>query len=284
VLSWNVAIGAGRLDEVLDRLRNGEFGAEYVPAPGRPLVILAQEAYRCDASIPADGGRFHGGRAPVARCHDIAEVAVEHGLSLRYWPSMRNGLHPSDRGNAVLATAALAGAEAIELPHVRQRRVAVAAHLAALPELAFVSAHLDVGGQPRPAGASRNAVVGRFGGGRAHQALGLARRLEDRQATVLGADLNAPFGSRDPAVAGLLRKGFRPAARLGRWRHTFHGPVRLPLDHVLWRSPAGLIREVTVRRLDESARDRRARVFGSDHHPLLALVELAPAKRSSSQP
>jgi endonuclease/exonuclease/phosphatase family metal-dependent hydrolase len=284
VLSWNVAIGAGRLGEVLDRLRSGELGTEYVPVPERPLVVLAQEAYRCDASIPAGGGRFHGGKPPVARCHDIAEVAVAHGLSLRYWPSMRNGLHPSDRGNAVLATAALAGAEAIELPHVRQRRVAVAAHLAALPELTFVSAHLDVGGQPRAAGASRNAVVGRFGSGRAHQALGMARRIEDRRATVLGADLNAPFGSRDPAVAGLVRKGFRPATRLGRWRHTFHGPVRLPLDHVLWRSPEGLIREVTVRRLDESARDRRARVFGSDHHPLLALVDLAPAQRSSSQP
>jgi endonuclease/exonuclease/phosphatase family metal-dependent hydrolase len=275
VLCWNVAIGAGRLDEVLARLRSGALGEECVPAPDRPLVVLAQEVYRCDASIPPAGGRFHGGKAPAAHCHDVMEVATEHGLSLRYWPSMRNGAHPSDRGNAVLATAALAHGEAIELPHVRQRRVAVTARLAALPQVAFVSAHLDVAGQPRLAGRGRRPVVGAFGAGRAVQALALARRLADLEDAVLGADLNTPLGHRDPAVAALAGAGFAPATKVGRWWHTFHGPVRLPLDHVLWRSSSRRIREVTVRRMDEAAGDRRARIFGSDHHPLVAVVDLA---------
>ena len=50
----------------------------------------------------------------------------------------------------------------------------------------------------------------------------------------------------------------------------------LVLDYILFRNQAGVIRSATVRRLDEDPSDRGPNVFGSDHHPLLARIELAP--------
>src|SRR5688572_33502129 len=51
VLSWNVAIGLGRLEEVVNQLRAGALDGE-VRRANRPLVVLVQEAYRSDSSIP----------------------------------------------------------------------------------------------------------------------------------------------------------------------------------------------------------------------------------------
>jgi hypothetical protein len=39
---------------------------------------------------------------------------------------------------------------------------------------------------------------------------------------------------------------------------------------------------VHVQRIDETAGDRGPRVFGSDHHPLLAHVQLAPPARAQA--
>ena len=44
VLSWNLWIGRGRLDEVVAGVRD---------AVDAPLVVLVQEAYRMDESVPA---------------------------------------------------------------------------------------------------------------------------------------------------------------------------------------------------------------------------------------
>jgi endonuclease/exonuclease/phosphatase family metal-dependent hydrolase len=274
VLSWNVAIGRGRLDRVLDHLRRGSFGGAAM-SPERPLVILLQEAYRADPSVPAaPGSAHHGGHAPGRPDRlDVVQLARDHRLSLRYSPSMRNGSHPSDRGNAILATAALAGAEALLLPWVRQRRVAVAARLAGHANLTFVSAHLDTHGQP---GERRR--VPRFGGGRAGQAAALAALLaEETQSLVMGADLNSVLGMTDPAVRELVAAGMHPARRVGSWRHTLHSPLRLLLDHVLYRCGRNLIAGAQVLRLDEAPGDRSPGVFGSDHHPLLARITLHPA-------
>jgi endonuclease/exonuclease/phosphatase (EEP) superfamily protein YafD len=199
------------------------------------------------------------------------------GFSLRYAPSMRNGVHRSDRGNAILANVALEGTHAFLLPYVRQRRVAITTHLAGLPDLVLASAHLDTGGAPP------GAWPVRYGAGRLVQAAELAHRLIDPQheaSVVLGADLNSPLGMRDPVVRALLEGGLQPARRVGRWRHTYHAGVRLPLDYVLYRSPTGRVREVSVERIDEAPGDRTPRVFGSDHHPLFARVELVESADS----
>jgi hypothetical protein len=59
------------------------------------------------------------------------------------------------------------------------------------------------------------------------------------------------------------------------WRHTYHALPRLVIDYLLVRNRADAIRSLVVRRVDEHPADRGPNVLGSDHHPLLAVVELA---------
>jgi endonuclease/exonuclease/phosphatase family metal-dependent hydrolase len=273
VLSWNVAAGEARLGELL--LRQLEARPRTDAGDPIPLVVLLQEAYRADETVPlrpVTAG--YGGRLTHGAREDVVETARALGLSLRYAPSMRNGASRSDRGNAVLATAALDRAHAFSLPLVRQRRVAVAAELRDLPGLGFVSAHLE----NRKALRRGGPVAVGLPRARAAQAARLAEaviRVDGPGSVVIGADLNVPFGSRDPAYRALLRAGFTPAERFGPRGHTLHTALRLVLDFVLYHSSGGRIDSVRVRRLDEHPRDRGTRVFGSDHHPLLATVRLA---------
>jgi endonuclease/exonuclease/phosphatase family metal-dependent hydrolase len=273
VLSWNVAIGLGRLEEVVDRLRAGGFDGE-VRRANRPLIVLVQEAYRADDTVPERLlSRHHGGKAPRRTRTDIVDIAHALGLSLRYAPSMRNGAHRSDRGNAILSSVGIARARAFPLPHVRQRRIAVAAELEGLPHLTFVSAHLD----------TRRARLQRTSG-RRMQATALGKQLADEwgsdQSIVLGADFNSYLGTREPMFAELHRFGFLRLAHNGPTRHTFHARgVRMLLDHILIRSTPESLAAAHVARLDETTSDRELTVFGSDHHPLLARIELVPRYR-----
>jgi len=273
VLCWNLAIGAARLGEVLDLVREARTpGPDGAPVP---IVVLAQEAYREGSVVPAeraaDDHHAHGGRLSRGRRLDIVSLAVERRLSLRYAPSMRNGASRSDRGNAVLADRAISDARAFSLPLLRQRRVAVAVRLAAVPRLTLVSGHLE---NRTRLSLGLRAAAG-LGLHRAVQAQALADGLAHYDGDVLlGADLNTVLGRRDPAFRRLLDAGFREPERDGAWSHTFHGPVRLPLDHVLLRSGDGPVCGARVARMDESPEDRRRRIHGSDHHPLLARVLL----------
>lgn len=268
LLSWNLKVGAAELDRLLGRLLEER-------EPGRPLVALVQEAYRADESVPpevVEPGHEGGDLAPRAP-EDVAAVARRHGLSLRYAPSMRNGASRSDRGNAVLSTAALGHAHAFALLYVRQRRVAVGAQLSGIPGLDLVSAHLDTHRRLLEGDSSARLP----GGARAHQAGRLARAVLERDApggVVLAGDFNTPLGERDPAFRAMLGAGLLPARRRWAWGHTHHGLVRLLLDHVLYHPGDGRIEPVEVVRLDEHPRDRGPAVYGSDHHPLLARVTL----------
>lgn len=283
VLCWNVAIGKGRL---LERLRALLLIREHASGQ-RPLVVLVQEAYRSDDTVPdVRATRHHGGQAPRNTREDIVATARELGLSLRYEPSMRNGSHRSDRGNAILSTVAIDESRPILLPYVRQRRAAVAARIGGDAFSMWVcTGHLDTRGtrQVHRIGRDGENMLNvsalnplTFGAGRAVQAAALGEALLHIAGSdadvVLGADLNSYIGLRDPAVRALIERGFRHSERLGRWRHTFHGPVNLMLDHILFRA-CDRIRTVQVRRLDEGF-DRSRRIFGSDHHPLLATVSL----------
>lgn len=269
VLSWNVWIGRGRLREVVSRIRNGDY-AELGADPGLPLVVLAQEAYRNDSSIPPlQGGR--AGRVLVAGLgpqEDIVEAAHDLGMNLRYAPSMRNGTTQSDRGNAILSTLPLGDAQALELPLVLQRRVAVtSAVILGSTGLRLISAHLDPRGPPghKWLGAA----------GRALQAQHLVSSVND-DTVVLGADLNLGRGRYEATWRLLSMAGFTfgiPPSSPS-WRHTYHALPRLVLDYVLVRDRASAIRHAGVHRMDEDPRDRGPRVFGSDHHPLLARIDL----------
>jgi endonuclease/exonuclease/phosphatase family metal-dependent hydrolase len=280
VLCWNVAIGKGRL---VERIRALTAMRARIAA-SRPLVVLVQEAFREDATIPdIHTSEHHGGHAPVATREggtreDIVDVARELGFSLRYAPSMRNGWHRSDRGNAVLSSVALDATHWVTLPYVRQRRASIAVRLAGLTGgLWLTTAHLDTHGRhrPHPLHGIRATYRG-FGAGRAAQAAALADATADvagaHANVIIGADLNSYLGLRDPAVRTLVELGFRHSERVGKWRHTFHGPLRLMLDHVMYRT-AGYIENIHVRRVDQGL-DRSRRIFGSDHHPLLATVRL----------
>ena len=121
------------------------------PSPRRLLVVLVQEAYRSDATVPAiSSGR--AGRVLVAQLkaqEDVVETAHALGLNLRYAPSMRNGALQSDRGNAILSSLPLEEAHATELPLVLQRRVAVSAAIT-------LAGTKDPAGE-RPSGPARSA-------------------------------------------------------------------------------------------------------------------------------
>jgi endonuclease/exonuclease/phosphatase family metal-dependent hydrolase len=273
VLSWNLWIGRARLEQVVARIRS-ETDA--------PLVILAQEAYRNDATVPARAARRAGRRAaggfpPRARARtDIVAAAHELGLNLRYVPSMRNGAGASDRGNAILSDLPLGHAWAFELPLVLQRRVPVGATL--LLEggpLHVVCAHLDPRGPP---GAAWLGVAGR-----AAQATYLLEQVVG-DTVILGADLNLGRGRRERAWRLLHEADFGAGVPpvLPSWRHTFHALPRLVLDYVLVRDRLGQLAAARIERLDEDPRDRGATVFGSDHHPLVARVRLRPAGQELS--
>ena len=276
VLSWNVWIGRGRLREVVSRIRNGDY-VELGADPDVPLVVLAQEAYRRDSSVPQlQAGP--AGRVLIAQLgpqEDVVETEHTLGMNLRYAPSMRNGTDQSDRGNAILSTLPLEGAHAVELPLVLQRRVAVTATIAlGDTRLRLVSAHLD------PRGPPGHKWLGSYG--RALQAQHLIAWVEDDTA-ILGADLNLGRGRYERAWKLLGEAGFTFGVppSLPRWRHTFHALPRLVLDYLLVRNRDGAIAEARVHRLDEHPRDRGARVFGSDHHPLLGRIDLQPSSGES---
>ena len=269
VLSWNVWVGRGRLTEVVGRLRDGEYhhlGGD----PALPLLVLLQEAFRTDRSVPerSNGWAPREIATRVRPREDIVETAVRLGLGLRYAPSMRNGPERSDRGNAILSSLPLADAAALELPFEYQRRVALAARIALSGRhLRAVSAHLD------PRGPVGHKWLG--AAGRAVQTRHLLTALED-DTVVLGADLNLGRGRAEPTWRWLADAGFRFGVppTLPAWRHTYHALPRLVLDYILLRDLAGVVAGARIHRLDEDAADRGPTVFGSDHHPLLARIDL----------
>ena len=196
VISWNVHVGGGRVDELtaLTRLRSGQLGA------GTGLVLLLQETFRGGALVGAAprGAPVPDAIRPSRRGDDVVRLANRLGLSAFYVPSMRNGGSDDpgdweDRGTAILSTEPLSDFTAIELPLARQRRVAVMATVtprnAAAAPMRVVATHFDV--VP-------------FGGGAVRQAQHLAQRLtalnDSRLPLIIGADANATSGFRHGTV------------------------------------------------------------------------------------
>lgn len=259
VVSWNTHVGAADLDVFVADLRAGRLTSR----PVSHFVLLLQEAYRSGDAVPSQrdvhwASAIFGAGDRSSRI-EATRLAERLGLSSVYVPSMRNGppgVTSEDRGNAILATAQLHEEGAIELPLERQRRVAVAATVrveaagGSSTPVRLVSTHFT------------NMVMHHAWilseSGRLRQARALSQALPRGEPMILGGDLNSWFGYRDAAYRELAGQ-LRPAASEDR-RATF-GPMRL--DHLLFRLPEGWRAE--LRRAD--------RKYGSDHYPLVALID-----------
>ena len=271
IVSWNIHEGGGDVDELIRRLRLGDFtGGD----PIESFVLLLQEATRRDGAVPIRVPRGYPVPRSIAphrggRDSGVTQAA-EDGLAVLYAPSMRNGDHASrdaaeDRGNAIVSTLPLIEPRIVELPLERQRRVAVAAAVegrtrdGATWRLDLVNVHLDT------------ALALLHGGpfaARARQVRALLDALDSSRhpaavhdAMVIAGDLNTWRGVREPAVR-ILRGVFPdtpPADRAATWR----GPLGMhaTLDHMFVR---GAVSTSRVTRLPSR--------FGSDHFPLLTIV------------
>jgi endonuclease/exonuclease/phosphatase family metal-dependent hydrolase len=265
IVSWNIHEGRGDADDLIQRLRAGEFtGGERIDQ----FVLLLQEAIRQGDGVPLHVSpgyptprRIH--RRPGAADHDVRNF-VEQGFAVLYAPSMRNGESAEDRGNAIVSTLPIAQPKVIELPLERQRRVVVAAAIEGSTQrarrwrLTLVDVHLDTSlalmhGGPSAARRRQTAAL--------LDALGAPLASADAGTLVVAGDFNTWMGDREAAVQ-LLRREFAgpPVRDTG---STWTGPLGLHarLDHIFARG-AGAPSAVT----------RLPSRFGSDHYPLLTIV------------
>ena len=271
IVSWNIHEGGGDVEDLIRRLRLGEFtGGE----PVEQFVLLLQEATRRDRTVPPRVPKgypvprsINAGRGP--RYAGVPRFADE-GLAVLYAPSMRNGdvaagESAEDRGNAILSTLPLQEPRLVELPLEHQRRVAAAAAVEGrtgrgVPwRLELVNVHLDT------------ALALLHGGpfaARRRQATALLDALRSSGhppggmgAVVLAGDLNSWMGDREAAVH-LLSDAFPDTPAADR-APTWLGPLglRATLDHIFVR---GAVFPSRVTRLPSR--------FGSDHFPLLTIV------------
>jgi endonuclease/exonuclease/phosphatase family metal-dependent hydrolase len=199
---------------------------------------------------------------------DIRRFASD-GLAVLYAPSMRNGEADGvgeDRGNAIVSTLSLADATLIELPLERQRRVAVVAAIDGQRgdgtpwHLGLVDVHFDTtlallhGG---PFAARRRQSIALL------DALGAVPGFHDvNNPIVVAGDFNSWLGRQEPAVE-LLRAYFPDVAPADAGA-TWIGPlgVRASLDHIFVR---GATSRSGVMRVPSR--------FGSDHYPLLTIID-----------
>ena len=254
ILSWNVNVGAGRLETLLPRL------LDEAAADGLGLTILLQETFRAGDAVPdVYPAALHVPKAirPRRPTMDVRDIAAQFGLSVAYVPSMRNGpattlTEREDRGNAILSTEPLSDVRAIELPFGKQRRVAITALIAPRGNgahgIRVVSTHFDTNGD------------------RAAQAAALSERLMSLTDAPLfvGGDLNSRGGADDNAVLALARR--IPMASCGTGR-TNRWPLRLDVLFPIGRLDY-LFAATAVSDLVRSC-ETLPHAYDSDHLPLL---------------
>jgi endonuclease/exonuclease/phosphatase family metal-dependent hydrolase len=258
VIGWNVHVGGGDIEQILDRLTTGQLDG----AAGSDYALLIEEAYRAGGLVPVAleaGVRVPRGITPRPREHvraDIVSIARRRGLALYYVPSMRNGHGPpyEDRGNAILSTLPLGDLTAIELPIDRQRRVAISATVRGLDEqnrpwrLRLVTVHLDAF-----VGAKRLWIFATAW--RGHQARTVLATLNESEPTVVGADLNTWLG--------------------GRWESAYRRFASVPSASPVEETVAGGRLDFIFFRLAPGwtgGSRRLDRHFGSDHRPIVGVV------------
>jgi len=186
--------------------------------------------------------------APSRGPHDPAVVATDRQLRLAY-QLLRTDSRGS--GNAIVSTIPLDEPRMIDLPRERQRRGAIVAGITVRGVRLFVvNVHLE-----NRVGLTRGLLFS--DGPRARQARALLAQLPEGHG-IAGGDLNTWLGLDEPAWKAFAARF--PDTPLGPPLPTVSN--RLPLDHLFFDLPAGWTVERRVLPND----------YGSDHHPMLAVL------------
>lgn len=240
---------AGRGD--LERLRYDLASGVLTGAVPADYVLLLQEDIEPSASVdsardkPPDMARDE---------HSAGNTAAINGLSFFFAPARGDGRRQS--GNAILSTRPLLNPRIVTLARERQPRSAVEATIRLdKAELFLVNVHMENRVAWWRALFSDTA--------RGEQASALLRELPPHGDGILGGDLNTWLGPNEPAWRAMLRRF--PDIPPDPPQPTFHD--RLVLDHLFFDLPAGW--SVTRRVLKDA--------YGSDHHPVVAIVMAGPA-------
>lgn len=263
VISWNVHVGGGRVEELLEAL--GERAAR--ESPGSGTVLLLQETFRSGADVPVSypaGLRVPRAIRPRRPTPDVVSLARRLGMFAAYVPSMRNGEggdadEREDRGNAIISTEPLSDVRAIELPFGRQRRVAVMATVTprgpSPQPLRVVSMHLDTDHH------------------RTEQARALATRLrtlkDEGTPLIAGGDLNSLSGFSDDAftaVSGVMSAEPCGTERTNVW------PLRLDVPLGGWLGRVDFIFSTLGSPALGSSCETLSGLFGSDHRPVVLVI------------
>jgi len=270
VVSWNVDVGAGRLDDFLDDLLAGKWtdGTQV-----SDYVLLLQEAYRADDSIPRlapkgskKGNAIHHGEEDFHA--DVLHFARERNLNLFYVPLMRNGDDREDRGNAILSTFPMSEFAAYELPPQRQRRVTASAMVSGTTagrpwSVRVINVHLENRGRWK-------SPLSTFGSARTDQMSRLLDAVGMRlEATIMGGDFNVWAKEGNEGAIKLIRAYLAQAGELDTNR-TVNPGKKLPerrVDYLFHSRDRDW--NVSYRRVDDR--------YDSDHYPILIHITPDPA-------
>ena len=266
-------MGGADLNAFIQELRSGKLTSG---EPIHDFVLLLQEVFRAGPAVPVSilpdvpTGSYLRFTPPSGERVDIVKTARQHGLSLFYVPLMRNGRPeenhiPEDRGNAILSTIPISSFTVVELPHVRQRRLAIGAILSGETTagsswtVRVVSVHLENR-------AKWSEVLYSFGRARLRQVKALVEPYSTGTPTIVGGDFNTWSDEwEEPAIRYMEQFFDRPAASsdFGTVKRTFLFPERI-VDYLFFRIPVGWT----------GAYQRVGNLYGSDHYPLLGRVQI----------
>jgi endonuclease/exonuclease/phosphatase family metal-dependent hydrolase len=261
VVDWNLHVGNGHLEALIDHLRIQENTAGW---PQPDFVFLLQESFRRSAAVP-QSVRFHASVPSriSAPTDDIDALARKLDWWMFYVPSMRNGdragTMAEDRGNAILSSIPLESLQVVELPFGVQRRVVAGAVVhddRRAIRFRVATLHLDTRA-PLIRGFILGAAVARNQQARSLAEM-MGRWAQNASPLILGGDLNSYWGPLESSVGTL--SVVAPHVSCGGKATHISG---FRLDHVFVR-PTSEFEVGPCQRLDSR--------FGSDHYPLVLAV------------
>jgi endonuclease/exonuclease/phosphatase family metal-dependent hydrolase len=275
-------VGGSDLNTFIQDLRSGKLTSG---EPIHEFVLLLQEVFRAGPPVPVSispdvrTGSYIRFTPPSGERVDIVKTARQNRLSLFYVPLMRNGRPeesdiPEDRGNAILSTIPLSSFIAVQLPHERQRRLAIGANLSGETTagsswtIRVVSVHLENR-------ARWSQVLHSFGRARLRQVKALVEAYSGMTPTIVGGDFNTWADEwNEPAIRYMEQFFDRPAtfSSLGTVKRGFLYPERM-VDYLFFRIPEGWTGG--YQRVDD--------LYGSDHYPLLGRVQIGDMGNHDSE-